>query len=1185
MKLIEQAILIASRAYKGIIHRRRTSRKGYIDREGCQRFIWGLIMKDLFSKPKNQKHKGQALVEFSLTLLVFLLLIFLIFEVGRIMQVYLTLQHAAKQGARYGVTGDYMATYASDPLAGWDLSRSSDDPLDSIPPCWPRFYDDLVAPTLPSIEFYEPYRDSRTCSIEEVTLRSMAGLRLDPFAGSAEGGYYQVVVRGVGDAVTPSTSITRYITEPTHVMSGIYPADPIINTELTAYGYDYTHSGDLVLYPGFGGKPNQNIVVQVEYRLAITTPILSSIAPSIRLVGQAKMTNESFGSTGTARGAVLPPALPPIPTLGLPIPPDLVITSFGPVNTGTKNPGNDVDFNISISNLGGLDAISGSGYNVRVFAYDPDEGAGQGPLTATEMELVSSGAMAPPGVELIGVTNVFTDSLLAGSSLDTTLTMQLPNTMPGGIYYLYALVDGADVISEDGDPAETNFDPTREDNNLYSPPLTIVVGAEVDLSIQSVVPETLTPDPGNTVYFQVTAFNAGPNASPDTYIKLMADGANILNGFSLNGASTPSCTTGADYFLCDLDQLLNGGTKTATFVLNTIGAVGSQYDIYAFVDFTGSAIEIVANRPNNTSSTYPVYIGAVDLKMDIAVDNDEPSINDVLQYTVRITNDSPNVATNVVVEVSNDLAGNIQFLATPAPSVGAGSLSTLTDNLIIWNIPTLPGNTSYDLVFDAEVISNNGNVRTTAAITSTHVDFVASDDSDSVLIEMQSADLAINKVIMSPTNGMASEFMPITYRITVVNNVTSDVESQAVVVTDTLPDGLVYNPLVPPTTTRGAVTYDAGTRTFTWSGFNLGVGQNAIMNYTVTVAENAHEDYGSALNIAEVTADTADDNLANNIDDNTNINLVLQADLKLEVTLNKPIIQAGQAVVYTFTATNKSTSPSIAENVRVTGILNGATALAAFSSVSVSGAITGTFNPITGTWNIGNLNPGQSVTMTLNVDTRDTMATNPTTVASTFAITSDVTDPNTSDNSVSRSLKIYDFGIFVNNGTADSSCDVITEWGWDLEYGFNWYRDYSSHTINGVTVYRWNEDRDGKEVTSFVAPSGYRAPNQDLMRCYRRGDFGYAFENLPAGQYRIVVLSANSDSRDHSFDAYYQIAGMSGFTRWLDDFDSATQVYAINQSANISVQAGGYIYAYIQAQTNRDGYIRGIGIYMVSDTP
>ncbi|HPV08956.1 MAG TPA: TadE/TadG family type IV pilus assembly protein, partial [Aggregatilineales bacterium] len=56
-----------------------------------------MLRQDFFQLPTSRKkQRGQGLVEFSLTLMTFLLLMVMIVEVGRILWTYVTLQHAAR---------------------------------------------------------------------------------------------------------------------------------------------------------------------------------------------------------------------------------------------------------------------------------------------------------------------------------------------------------------------------------------------------------------------------------------------------------------------------------------------------------------------------------------------------------------------------------------------------------------------------------------------------------------------------------------------------------------------------------------------------------------------------------------------------------------------------------------------------------------------------------------------------------------------------------------------------------------------------------------------------------------------------------------------------------------------------------------------------------------------------------
>ncbi|MFY9115137.1 MAG: TadE family protein [Dethiobacteria bacterium] len=57
------------------------------------------------TKHKNIGDRGQALVEMALVLPVFLLLLWGVIEFGRFGHAYLTVTHAAREGARFGAVG------------------------------------------------------------------------------------------------------------------------------------------------------------------------------------------------------------------------------------------------------------------------------------------------------------------------------------------------------------------------------------------------------------------------------------------------------------------------------------------------------------------------------------------------------------------------------------------------------------------------------------------------------------------------------------------------------------------------------------------------------------------------------------------------------------------------------------------------------------------------------------------------------------------------------------------------------------------------------------------------------------------------------------------------------------------------------------------------------------------------
>ncbi|WP_420630389.1 TadE/TadG family type IV pilus assembly protein [Candidatus Leptofilum sp.] len=93
------------------------------------------------------------------------------------------------------------------------------------------------------------------------------------------------------------------------------------------------------------GQPNSPVVVRVTYRVPIITPFFTPILPSIPVVGQETLNNETFGQLGGSgnEGAALPPDLPPVPTPGVtpsptPSPTPSDTPTPGPTETPTYTP-------------------------------------------------------------------------------------------------------------------------------------------------------------------------------------------------------------------------------------------------------------------------------------------------------------------------------------------------------------------------------------------------------------------------------------------------------------------------------------------------------------------------------------------------------------------------------------------------------------------------------------------------------------------------------------------------------------------------------------------------------------------------------------------------------------------------------------------------------------------------------
>lgn len=55
------------------------------------------------TSPRGDRRRGQSMVEFSLVFIIFMMLMVGLFELGRVVWIYETVAHAARQGARYAM--------------------------------------------------------------------------------------------------------------------------------------------------------------------------------------------------------------------------------------------------------------------------------------------------------------------------------------------------------------------------------------------------------------------------------------------------------------------------------------------------------------------------------------------------------------------------------------------------------------------------------------------------------------------------------------------------------------------------------------------------------------------------------------------------------------------------------------------------------------------------------------------------------------------------------------------------------------------------------------------------------------------------------------------------------------------------------------------------------------------------
>ncbi|MRX69743.1 DUF11 domain-containing protein, partial [Flavobacterium resistens] len=214
------------------------------------------------------------------------------------------------------------------------------------------------------------------------------------------------------------------------------------------------------------------------------------------------------------------------------------------------------------------------------------------------------------------------------------------------------------------------------------------------------------------------------------------------------------------------------------------------------------------------------------------------------------------------------------------------------------------------------------------------------------------ADLELTKSV-TPTTGSVGDV--VTFNINVFNNNNAQggtVTATNVSVRDHIPLGFA----IVPGSVNSAGQYNVGDNTITWTGLTIPSGSILHLTFNATIRA-----VGPYVNSAEVIAsdqfdpDSTPNNGIATEDDQDDATVTLDiADLSLQKTVSPTTVSINDNVIFTIRVTNSG--PSNATGITVSDQLP-----PGYTYVSDNGA--GKYNNITGIWNVGNLNNGNSLAL------------------------------------------------------------------------------------------------------------------------------------------------------------------------------------------------------------------------------
>lgn len=349
----------------------------------------------------------------------------------------------------------------------------------------------------------------------------------------------------------------------------------------------------------------------------------------------------------------------------------------------------------------------------------------------------------------------------------------------------------------------------------------IDVPSACDLELIKTVNEE-NVDFGDTIIWMIMVRNNGPDVATNVVVSEVLSSKFTFKNYT----STKGTYYGGEW---QIGSLSVGGVEylNITGVANEIGGINNYAEV--------SANEYDWNESNNYDSSFVSVESVVDLAIDKFVSNSTPNYGDTIKWTLIVTNNGPNDASNVV--VYDVLPEGLILLESSRDYDGFS-----------WDIGSLNAGDSVQLELICKV-SATGSFINNADVSGDENDPDLSNNKDSSEIYVRPAsDLAITK-IATKYNYRLGEL--VNYRIEVVNNGPDMVENIKV-------DEILDNSLSLRDYKASMGDFDEDTKT--WSIDSLGYGEAA------TLLIKAAGEEGISENRVSVSGDNYDPDLTNNED-------------------------------------------------------------------------------------------------------------------------------------------------------------------------------------------------------------------------------------------------------------------------------------------------------------------------------
>lgn len=474
---------------------------------------------------------------------------------------------------------------------------------------------------------------------------------------------------------------------------------------------------------------------------------------------------------------------------------------------------------------------------------------------------------------------------------------------------IVTLVNKTGKIANDASVSGKEYD-WNLSNNYDNKSIAVDVCA--DLAIKKLVNDT-NPKFNSLVEWTLRVTNNGPDTATGVVVCDILPEGLISIDKSFNGT-------------WNVGKLLNNQTKELTIIC-LVNKTGKLVNI---ADIAGN--EYDCNLTNNIVNKSIEVAQSADLFVKKYVNNTSPDFGEIIKWSVVVSNNGPDIATNVQV---NDLLD--EGLIFVKSSSTKGSYDAKSG---IWTIDSLAPETDETLNIYCKV-NKIGKILNFVSVNSTQYDWNESNNHDNESVDaVKIADLS---VIKSINNSNPNYNDLIKWTIIVSNNGPN--MATGVTVNDLLPKSVEY---ISSYLSKGFYNPVNGI----WDVGNLNAGEKLQLNIVSKIVKT-----GDITNVVNVKGNEKDSNLTNNHFEKS-VHVKPAADLSIEKSVSKQEVNINDLIEYVIEITNNG--PDSAENIKVSELLNPNLKVISFESTK------GNFNNTNNVLTIDSLVDGEKVRMTIN---------------------------------------------------------------------------------------------------------------------------------------------------------------------------------------------------------------------------